>query len=68
MTETPVNPFAPKRTAQQWADDIEALIERAKEDGYQLYDSRKYSDSSTVLKIGTQDSPPDDDPIVWDEK
>lgn len=65
----PVNPFAPKRSAEQWADRIRELIRQADADGAELWvDVEYYGGPGPKIRIGPPDSTGSDDPIVWGEK
>lgn len=62
----PVNPFAPKRTPQEWADAIKALIAEAGADGSELWvDVEHYAGPGPYIRIGPPDSPGCTDPIIW---
>lgn len=65
-----VNPFAPKRTAQQWADEIRGVILRAEADGYTVWFDFGIGGLATEMSmnIGTEDSPANEDPTVWGPK
>lgn len=64
-----VNPFAPKHTAQEWAEKIRPVIQRAKDDGYDLwFDTVDYFGPGPCLRVSPRDGSPDweNDPIVWE--
>jgi hypothetical protein len=62
----PVNPFAPKRTPQEWADAIKALIAEAGADGSELWVD--HVGGAPLIRIGPPDSTGADDPIIWGMK
>jgi hypothetical protein len=66
VTPEPVNPFAPKRTPQEWADAIKALIAEADADGSELW--VEYVGGAPRIRIGPPDSTGADDPIIWGSK
>lgn len=49
----PVNPFAPKRTPQQWADAIKSLIAEAKSDGTKVWFGGHSESGYLALVIGS---------------
>lgn len=57
----PVNPFAPQRTAQQWAEDIRTLIEQAQNDGHEVWFDSTDPDPNVCLRVG----PDDTAPYIW---
>lgn len=60
----PVNPFAPQRSASQWADDIRALIEQAQNDGHEVWiDSADGDPNINILslRVGSDDTAP----YIW---
>lgn len=48
----PVNPFAPRLTAQQWADEIRGVILRAKADGHDVWMSGYTELGEGELNVG----------------
>lgn len=62
----PVNPFAPKRTPEQWAEALRSLIREAHEDGSHVWVDVEYYDGyAPKVRIGPPTSPGDEDPVVW---
>lgn len=70
-TPEPVNPFAPKRTAQEWADTINAVCQQAKADGYSVWFDTSGDVAGNAwlgLRVGTETSPIEEDPLVWENR
>ncbi len=64
----PVNPFAPKRTAQQWTDAIRELIRQAKDDGCVVWFDRDPISERICLRTCTETSDGHNDTIVWSDR
>jgi hypothetical protein len=66
----PVNPFAPRRTPQEWADAIKALIAEADADGARLWvDVADYFGPGPYVRIGSPGNPMwENDTILWEQK
>lgn len=57
--EPPADPFAPQRTAAEWAADVASLLEMAQSDGHIVWFS--YRSGGTQLRVGSDDTAP----VVW---
>jgi hypothetical protein len=65
----PVNPFSPKRAADQWAVILRAAIDAAEADGWTVWiDTEDYFGPGPFVRIGPPDSTGADDPIIWGSK